>query len=302
MTSVSEKAKDLVKTSNGGSNGTGPQPKSNPVPPTMKGLKSVQVKDIFEKYKAQIAQAIPKHLTVDRVIQLATTLISRNPELAECSTESLLGAVLQTSILGFEPVQALGQCHLVPFNNKKTGKREVQFIIGYRGMVELTRRSNQLKTIYSQCVYSKDEFAYEFGLEPKLVHKPAMGDRGEFIYAYTVAHFNNGGYAFEVMSKYDVDKIRKRSQAGNSQYSPWNNDYEEMAKKTVIRRLWKMLPTSVEIKSGELSDEKSLQPDIFDKGEIDPNKVETTYEIVQDTETETDQETPQLTNELFLKE
>lgn len=262
------------------------------VPVTMKGLKSSSVRGIFDLYREQISQAIPKHLTTDRVIQLATTLISRSPELAECSTESLLGSVMQASILGFEPVAALGQCYLIPFNNKKTGKREVQFIIGYRGMIDLARRSDQLKDIYAQCVYAADQFDYEFGLEPKLTHKPALDKRGELTHVYAVAHFTNGGYAFEVMSKYDVEKIRKTSQAGNSQYSPWNSGfYDEMAKKTVIRRLFKMLPVSVDIRGkAEVVDEKALNPTMYQAGEVDLNQVDSDYEIVNETQ---EQPTPE---------
>lgn len=239
---------------------------------TMKGLKTADVKGLLSLYKAQIAQALPKHLSADRIIQLATTLITRTPALAECSTPSLIGAVMQASILGFEPVISLGQCYLLPYANNKTGFKEVQFIIGYRGMIELARRSGQLKDIYAQAVYTGDEFKYEFGLEPKLVHIPALENRGNLTHVYAVAHFTNGGFAFEVMSKYDVDKIRSKSPAKNA--GAWVDFYDEMAKKTVIRRLWKLLPSSVETRVAETTDEKILQPDIFEEGEIDLNKVD----------------------------
>jgi recombination protein RecT len=278
MSSTVEKAKEQIK-----SNGQLTKSAVS-VPVTMKGLKSSQVKGVFELYREQIAQAIPKHLTAERIIQLATTLITRSPELAECSTESLLGSVMQASILGFEPVAALGQCYFVPFNNKKSGKREIQFIIGYRGMIDLARNSNQLKDIYAQCVYSNDVFDYEFGLEPKLKHKPALEDRGDLTHVYAVAHFTNGGYAFEVMSKFDVDKIKKVSQAGSSQYSPWNSGfYDEMAKKTVIRRLWKLLPSSVDKKNAVVSDEKPIDSTMFKNGELDTNELPATFETVDET-------------------
>ena len=271
----------------------------NSVPVSMKGLKSSQVKEIFDKYKDQIAQAVPKHLTADRVIQLATTLITRTPELAECSTQSLLGAVMQASILGFEPVAALGQCYLLPFNNTQTGKKEVQFIIGYRGMLDLTRNSGQIKDIYAQVVYSNDTFSYEFGLEPKLTHKPALTDRGSLIFVYAVAHFNNGGYAFDVMSKHDVDKIKNMSKAGNSKYSPWNSGfYDEMAKKTVLRRLFKMLPTSVS-RVAETSDEKVIENTAFKAGELDLNAVQSVpFEAIETVDESTGEIFTEQTNEV----
>jgi recombination protein RecT len=275
-----EQLKEKLAEQTGKSDGSAPTStavaKTGPaaVPVTMKGLKSSQVKGIFDLYKDQIAQAVPKHLTADRIIQLSTTLITRTPELADCSTQSLLGAVMQASILGFEPVAALGQCYLLPFNNTQSGKKEVQFIIGYRGMIDLARNSGQIKDIYAQVVYSNDSFSYEFGLEPKLVHKPAMTERGHMTHVYAVAHFVNGGFAFEVMSKFDVDKIKGSSKAGNSKYSPWNSGfYDEMAKKTVIRRLFKMLPTSVS-KVAETSDEKVIENTAFKSGELDLNAVQ----------------------------
>ncbi|MEW6507211.1 MAG: recombinase RecT [Bacteroidota bacterium] len=246
-------------------------------PGTMLGLRSGDVKSVIEAYKPLIAQALPKHLTAERIIQVATTLISRTPELAECSVESLIGSVMQCSILGFEPIPALGQAYLIPFNNKKTGKREVQFIIGYKGLVDLARRSDKIQTIYSQCVYSNDDFDYEFGLEPKLIHKPAKGESGEFIFAYAVAKFTNGGFAFEVMSKKDIEKIKKMSPASESKYSPWNGEeiiVDEMRKKTVIRRLAKMLPMSIEFGKQTIADEKTINVDSYDKGEIDLNAID----------------------------
>jgi recombination protein RecT len=262
--------------------------KKSKKPGTMLGLRANDVHSIIDAYKPLISQALPKHLTAERIIQVATTLISRTPELAECSVESLLGSIMQCSILGFEPIPALGQCYLIPFNNKKTGKREVQFIIGYKGLVDLARRSDKIQTIYAQCVYMNDAFDYEYGLDPKLTHKPATGDRGEFTHAYAVAKFTNGGFAFEVMSKKDIEKIKKMSQAGDSKFSPWNGDeivIDEMRKKTVIRRLSKMLPMSIEMSKQTVSDEKILTPEAFKNGEVDLNAVDEIDYSVEETTT-----------------
>lgn len=246
-------------------------------PRTMMGMKSNDVKSLIELYKPLISQVLPKHLTAERIINVATTLIARTPELAECSVESLIGAVVQCSILGFEPIPILGQAYLIPFNNSKTQRREVQFIIGYKGLIDLARRSDKIQTLYAQAVYSKDFFDYEFGLEPKLVHKPALGERGEFTHAYAIAKFTNGGFAFEVMSKKDIEKIKKMSKASNSNFSPWSGDeivVDEMRKKTVVRRLSKYLPMSIEIYKTLATDEKILTPDNFKEGEVDLATVE----------------------------
>ncbi|UQD52332.1 recombination protein RecT [Bacillus methanolicus] len=207
----------------------------------------------LKKMGPEIEKALPSHMNPDRMARIALTTIRTNPKLLEASVPSLLGAVMQAAQLGLEP-GLIGHCYLVPFKNGKTGQTDVQFIIGYKGMIDLARRSGQIENIYAHAVYSKDEFDYELGLEPKLKHKPFMeGDRGEFVGAYAVAHFKDGGYQFEFMPKSEIEKRRKRSRASNN--GPWVTDFEEMAKKTVIRHMWKYLPISVEIQQQAMQDE-----------------------------------------------
>jgi recombination protein RecT len=205
----------------------------------------------LKKMGPEIEKALPKHMDADRMARIALTTIRTNPKLLECSVPSLLGAVMQAAQLGLEP-GLIGHCYLVPFKNGKTGQTDVQFIIGYKGMIDLARRSGNIESIYAHAVYSNDTFEYEYGLHPKLVHKPAMTERGEFIGAYAVAHFKDGGYQFEFMPKEEIEKRRKRSKAANA--GPWVTDYEEMAKKTVIRHMWKYLPISIEIQQQAAQD------------------------------------------------
>ena len=211
----------------------------------------------FEDYLKQMApamkQALPKHMDVNRMTRLATTVFRTTPQLREADIGSVLGAIMQAAQLGLEP-GPMGHCYLLPFKNK--GKTECQFIIGYKGMIDLARRSGHIKSIYAHAVYEKDEFEYELGLNPTLKHVPSMEeDKGEFIGAYAVAHFKDGGYQMEFMPKAEIEKRRKASPGANSKYSPWHNYYEEMAKKTVIRHMWKYLPISVEIQEAVAYDE-----------------------------------------------
>lgn len=213
------------------------------------------IEDYMKKMAPAMAQALPKHMDIDRLTRLAMTTIRTTPALKDADVGSLLGAVMQAAQLGLEP-GLMGHCYLLPFNNKNKGIKEVQFIIGYKGMIDLTRRSGHIKSIYAHAVYSNDEFDYELGLESKLVHKPTMNaDKGEFVGAYAVAHFKDGGYQFEFMSKADIEKRKGRSKAANSKFSPWTSDYEEMAKKTVVRHMWKYLPISVEVQQQVAYDE-----------------------------------------------
>ncbi len=238
----------------------------------------------LKKMGPEIEKALPKHMDADRMARIALTTIRTNPKLLECSVPSLLGAVMQAAQLGLEP-GLVGHCYLVPFKNGKTGQSDVQFIIGYKGMIDLARRSGQIENIYAHAVYSNDEFDYELGLEPKLKHKPYMnGDRGEFIGVYAVAHFKGGGYQFEFMPKEEIEKRRKRSKAANA--GPWVTDYEEMAKKTVIRHMWKYLPISIEIQQQAAQDEV-VRKDVT----AEPEPVE--YIEAEAFEVPTESETPQ---------
>jgi len=203
----------------------------------------------LKKMGPEIEKALPKHMDADRLARIALTTIRTNPKLLECSIPSLMGSVMQAAQLGLEP-GLIGHCYIIPYG------KEATFIIGYKGMIDLARRSGQIQNIYAHAVFENDEFDYELGLEPKLRHKPYMvGDRGEFVGAYAVAHFKDGGYQFEFMPKSEIEKRRQRSAAAKSSHSPWKTDYEEMAKKTVIRHMWKYLPISVEIQQQAVQDE-----------------------------------------------
>jgi recombination protein RecT len=199
------------------------------------------------KFKEQLAAALPKFLDTDHFIRSAITEFRLNPQLAECSVPSVLGYFMQAAACGLEPASMLGQCYPVPFNNKKTGQKEAQFICGYRGMLSIARRSGEIASVDAQIVHEKDTFEIEYGLEPKLVHKPCLtGDPGPMIGAYVVVRFKGDGVEplMKYMPKSEIDSHRKRSKA--SGYGPWATDYDEMAKKTVFRSVFKWLPISIE--------------------------------------------------------
>ncbi|ERI10864.1 recombination protein RecT [Aneurinibacillus aneurinilyticus] len=200
----------------------------------------------LQKMAPEIEKALPKHMDIDRLTRISLTTIRTNPALLNCTMPSLLGAVMQAAQLGLEP-GLLGHCYIIPYG------KEATFVIGYKGMIDLARRSGNIKSIYAHSVFENDEFEYEYGLHPSLIHRPAMKERGEFIGAYAVAHFNDGGYQFEFMPKEEIEKRKLRSKAYKS--GPWVTDYEEMAKKTVVRHMFKFLPISIEIMKQAAQDE-----------------------------------------------
>ena len=231
-----------------------------------KGQQS-EIQNLLSTMKDEFRKVLPETIKPDRLIRIALTEMRMNPRLFDASKESLLGALMVSAQLGLEP-GTLGYCYLVPYQNKKTGQLEIQFQLGYKGILELVRRSGQVENIEARVVYEKDKFDFEYGLTPKLVHKPALKDRGKPVAVYAIARFKSGSTAFDVMSVDEIESIRKRSKSPD--YGPWQTDWEAMAKKVIIKRLCKYLPLSVDVQRGLAVDEttKAARKDMQDEEEI----------------------------------
>lgn len=222
------------------------------------------VKAFFESQKSTLAAVLPKHVGADRMLKIALGALRTTPKLMQARTDTLLGAIIQCAQLGLEPNTPLGHAYLIPFENRTKGTTEVQIVFGYKGLIDLARRSGQIVSIAAHEVREHDHFEYEYGLDEKLVHRPAIGERGEVIAFYAVAKLVGGGYAFEVMSKADVIAIRDASQGWQQAVrykkedkSPWGAHFVEMGRKTVLRRLFKFLPVSIELATASVLDNKA---------------------------------------------
>lgn len=212
-----------------------------------------KVSDLLEKMKGQLMLCIPKHMSVDRICRLAITEFRKNPMLGECEPLSFIAAVMQASQLGLE-IGVLGSAYIVPFKNNKKGIIECNLIPGYRGLIDLSRRSGNIISISAEIVFENDIFEFEKGLDYKLIHKPALTNRGSMIAAYSVAKLKDGGAQFLVMSKEEIDEVKQKSKTPNG---AWSTDYNAMAQKTVVRRLFKWLPSSIEMQKIAILDEQA---------------------------------------------
>jgi recombination protein RecT len=216
------------------------------------------VAQMMEKSRDSIAAALPKHLTVERLSRVALGELRTNPKLLECAPASLMSAIVKASQLGLEVGSAMGHAYLVPY------KTECTLIIGYRGMIALARRSGEIQSITARVVYARDTFELEYGLEEKLRHVPSTDeDPGPVTHVYAVAKLRDGGIQYEVMTRAEVEAIRRRSRGG--QYGPWATDWSEMARKTVMRRLFKYLPMSIEMAdamSAEADDDRPSERNV----------------------------------------
>jgi recombination protein RecT len=218
------------------------------------------VRQALELMKPQLATALPEHLTADRLLRVVITVLQSTPALLDCDRASLFRAVMTCAQLGLEPDGVLGQAWLVPSRGK------VQLVPGYWGFIALARNSGLVTSINAQAVHRNDYFDYAYGLNERLEHIPAGGDRGEITHFYAYAKFKDGGHHFDVMSKAEVDAVRDRS-AGYQAYLV--NSYDEMGKKTVIRRIAQYLPLAVQ-KAAALADlhEAGRHAALDDLGEI----------------------------------
>ena len=234
-----------------------------------KAGKPMQIKDYIKSYEKEIAKALPSVITGERFARMATTAVTQNPALAACSPQSFIGAMLTAAQLGLEPNTPLGQAYLIPYGSN------CQFQLGYRGLIELAHRSGDIKSIEAHVVYANDDFDFEFGLEPKLKHKPAKENRGDAAWVYAVYHTKDEGYGFEVMSVDDINRHRaKYSKAKNS---PWNDAWDEMAKKTVIKRVLKFAPLKTEFVRAMVADETTTDA-VIENGDIELVQAEYTVD------------------------
>jgi recombination protein RecT len=207
----------------------------------------VAFKGAWEKALPVVRQLLPSHVTPERIFSIAVTARQRNPKLLECSDISVLRGIIVGAQLGLDVSGVGGKAYLVPFFNKNTRQLEAQFMPGYRGLVELARRTGQIGAIYGRVVYAKDDFEYQEGLMQVLRHVPYMGadDAGPVVGVWVVAVWTNGYRQPEVLSKLQIDRIRASSKASDGE--AWTNWYDEMALKSALKRLCKKLPDSVEL-------------------------------------------------------
>lgn len=229
----------------------------------------VQVKFLREEVMsdsmvAMIADALPAQMrhAAKRYGQCLIREFQGNPQLAKCTGISLITCLLQAARYGLEIGGITGQAYMVPYDDKSKGIKEAQFQVGYRGMIQLAFRSNMVEVFAAHAIHQNDHYEYELGSEMKLIHKPALKDRGEPILYYAICKTKSGTTDFEVMSREDAEKHAMQYSRAyqydvskNKSISPWSTAFDEMAKKTCIRRLAKRVPLSIEFIHAATTDE-----------------------------------------------
>lgn len=237
--------------------------------------KSMSIADLIKTLEPEIRKALPSVISTERFTRMALSALNNNPQLMECTQMSFLAALMNAAQLGLEPNTPLGQAYLIPYKNK--GKLECQFQLGFKGMIDLIYRNENVQTIQAHCVHENDEFVYSYGLNPRLEHIPSVnekGDRGEVVQVYAMYKLANGGYGFEVLSRREIDRhAEKYSKSFGSDFSPWRTDYDSMAKKTVIKKLLKYAPLKTDVIRAVSTDSSIKNEIAVDMSEI-ANEIE----------------------------
>lgn len=217
---------------------------------------------LIASHRKQIESVMSGALTADRLYGLLQSAVSREPKLLQCTPESIVACCMKCSTLGLEPssVDGLGKAYILPYGNKNmNGRPEATFILGYKGMLDLARRSGELKSITVTAAFQGDGIELMMGEdgEPRLKDMPinldASHDPANLRFVFLCAKFTNGGSHSEFMTKSEIDAVRARSKAANG--GPWKTDYVAMAKKTIIRRSFPYLPIDTQAQKAAVADE-----------------------------------------------
>lgn len=243
--------------------------------PALKTGKNLTIVNMLEdpEYKNKLAQALPRvGITPERFVRTAFLALQGSPSLMKCDPKTLFGAMIVSASLGLEPNTPLGHSYLIPFNISRKDENgqwvkvpSVQFIIGYKGMVDLLYRSGKIVSVRGDVVYDGDVFDYEYGSRQFLKHKPQGSREGRKpIFAYACVKMKDVDEpVFEVVPWDEILRVRNSSQGyqsamrykkdGKDPQTPWVQNIHEMAVKTMIRKLFKFLPVSIEMmRAGEL--------------------------------------------------
>jgi len=194
------------------------------------------------KMQPEFAAALPPQIPVEKFIRTTLTAVQMNPELLGADRRSLLGACMKAAQDGL--MLDGREAAPVIFRTKEGPKVQYMPMVG--GILKKIRNSGELASISAHVVYDKDLFKYSLGDNENIEHTPSLdSDRGKPIAAYAIAKTKDGAIYREVMSVGDIEKVRNASRA--SQSGPWVQWWDEMARKTVIRRIAKRLPSSADV-------------------------------------------------------
>lgn len=210
-----------------------------------------EVRNAIERMSPQFKAALPAHIPVERFIRTTLTAVQTNPALLSADRRTLFASATRAAQMGLLPDGREGA--IVTFG------QNCQFMPMMAGILKLVRNSGELASIDAQIVYKNDGFTYRPGIDLVPQHTPDwFGERGDIVGVYAVAKMKDGSAYVEILSHKQVEQVRNVSRAKGS--GPWVTWWDEMARKTAIRRLAKRLPLSTDLDGALASDDELFMP------------------------------------------
>lgn len=195
------------------------------------------------------ATAMLDKVQAQRFATQVAIMSSKEPKIGQATPESLGMAMMACVHLNLMPNTPEQYAYIIPYDNRRDGVMEVQFQLGYKGLIELGYRSGEITSISAEAVFPGDTFRVSKGTRRELIHEPSLEgddtDPKKVTHVYAVLQLRNGEQLFKVMSRAQVEAIQKRSKV-NSEKGPWATDWIPMALKTVLKQAYKLAPTSGE--------------------------------------------------------
>lgn len=200
-----------------------------------------ELRNQLQRMQPQWAAALPKHIRPEHFERVVLTAIQGNPSLMTLDRRSLFQACTQAAQDGLLPDGREGA--IVPFKGK------AKWMPMVAGLLRKARNSGQIAAIVARVVYDGDKYRYWIDEDGEhLIYEPADNpDLAIVKRVFAMAKLTDGTLLVEPMSRGEIEKVRASSQTGQKEDGPWVQWWDEMAKKTAIRRLAKRLPMSPEL-------------------------------------------------------
>ena len=196
------------------------------------------VRQKIENQQTAIIKSLPKDINIEKFQRDILTALSTTPKLSQCDPMSVLTAFVASAQLGLTPNNAqLGEAWVIPYG------KNAQFQLGYQGLLALAYRNPKVSLAFAKEVHENDDFDIDLGTG-YIHHRPNLrGKSGNTIGYYAILKLTDGTQHVEYMSKEDMELFRQQYVKASD---AWKNSYDSMAKKTILKKVLKYAPRSVE--------------------------------------------------------
>jgi recombination protein RecT len=235
---------------------------------------------LIESRREAFALVAGEHFKPERLVKLAQGALARQPKLAECTPSSVLVALMRCAELELEPDSALPQRRmwLVPRWNNKLGANECTYMMDYRAQIQKARETGLVPSVIASGVQAKDRFTLRYDADgtsiTKFEFEPGgeggiFAERGDVIGYFAAARLEGGEVQIAAMSKRDAEAFRDKRAPRDRQnriVGPWVSDFDAMAVKSCLRKLWNLLPAGKSEAARRLQERMQEEADIHDAG------------------------------------